>query len=113
MHEDDRNAGSAVLVIELHLVVGGQMRHRFPLGSKLRQVGHGIGDRIRDACVPMTSVLNHLSKREQSQISARSAYDLKRDRKSSVVETDRNGDGRKTQHIYETREAAERIERSG
>ena len=61
----------------------------------------------------MTPTLNRFSKREQLLISVRSTYDLKRNGKSSVIETDRNCDGRKTQHVYETREPAERIERGG
>ncbi len=89
------------------------MRHRHPLGSKLRHIGHGIGDRIRHACVPITSALKRFSKREQCSIGARSTYELKRNWKSSVIETDRKRDGRKTQDVYETREAAERIERGG
>src|SRR6266550_970129 len=50
MHEDDRNARPAVLVVELHVVIGGQMRHRSPLSSRLRHIGHAVSDGSWDAC---------------------------------------------------------------
>src|SRR6266436_3226443 len=50
MHEDDRNARPAVLVVELHVVIGAQMRHRCSLFSKLRHIGHAVSDGSWDAC---------------------------------------------------------------
>src|SRR5262245_56657524 len=38
MHKDDRNARSAVLIVEFHAVVGSQMRHRCPLCSSVTLV---------------------------------------------------------------------------
>ena len=81
------------------------------LRSKLHRIGHGVGDRRWDACVPIGPILNRLRKREQCPIAVWPAHDLKRNRKLSVIETHGDRDGRKAQQIDESREAAERVER--